>query len=99
MLVLTRRLDEAIVVGDEIVVTVLAVEGDRVKLGIQAPARLKILRRELCEAVREQNLAAARSAGLTPAHPDAELTEALAGLRQLLGLTPPPGPTPRQENS
>lgn len=47
MLVLTRRKDESIVIGDEIVITVLAVEGDKVKLGIDAPRRISVLRREL----------------------------------------------------
>ncbi|MBI3762764.1 MAG: carbon storage regulator CsrA [Chloroflexi bacterium] len=64
MLVLTRRLEESIVIQDDIVVTVLAIEGDKVKLGISAPRHLTILRQELCEAVREQNLAAARHAEL-----------------------------------
>jgi carbon storage regulator len=60
VLVLTRRLDEGIVIQDNIVITVLAVEGDTVKLGITAPKHIPILRQELCEAVREQNLAAAQ---------------------------------------
>jgi carbon storage regulator len=68
MLVLTRRSEEALVIrvgvpgGEEpIVVTVLGIEGDRVKLGIAAPRHVTVLRQELCEAVREQNLAAART--------------------------------------
>lgn len=67
MLVLTRRPEEALVItvpgGEEsIVVTVLGVEGDKVKVGIAAPRHVTVLRQELCEAVREQNLAAARLA-------------------------------------
>ena len=50
MLVLSRKHGEAIVVGDDITVTILAVEGGRVKLGIVAPAEVPILRQELCEA-------------------------------------------------
>lgn len=67
MLVLSRRTDESLVLtlngapGEQIVVTVLGVEGDRVKLGIQAPRAVTVLRQELCDAVREQNLAAAHS--------------------------------------
>ena len=60
MLVLTRRTDESLVIRGDIIVTVLAVDGDKVKLGIQAPANVTILRQELCEAVRQQNLSAAR---------------------------------------
>ena len=72
MLVLTRRVDESLVIRDDaaphaaVIVTVLAVEGDKVKIGIQAPAEVTILRQELCEAVRQQNLAAARLAASAP---------------------------------
>lgn len=60
MLVLTRRPDEALSLNaGEIVITVLSVDGDRVKLGIAAPRHVSILRQELCEAVREQNHASA----------------------------------------
>ena len=76
MLVLTRRIDESLVIRDDIVVTVLAVEGDKVKLGIRAPADVTILRQELCEAVREQNLTAARLA--------ASSTQTLAAVREAL---------------
>lgn len=54
MLVLTRRVDESIAIGDNIQVTVLAVEGDRVKLGISAPRDIVILRQEIFQAVQEQ---------------------------------------------
>jgi len=54
MLVLTRRVDEGIAIGDSIVVTVLNIEGDRVKLGISAPRDVVILRNEVFQAVQEQ---------------------------------------------
>ena len=47
MLALTRRADEAILIGDDIVVTVLGIEGGQVRIGIEAPSRIKILRDEL----------------------------------------------------
>jgi carbon storage regulator len=47
MLVLTRKPGESLVIGHEITVTVLKVEGDRVRLGIQAPPTVRILRHEL----------------------------------------------------
>ena len=80
MLVLTRRPDEAIVMGDGIVVTILAVEGDRVKIGIKAPPHVTVLRQELCDAVREQNLAAARFAAQPEAAPPAETLETVRNL-------------------
>jgi carbon storage regulator len=54
MLVLTRRRDESLVISDNIVVTVLAIEGDKVKLGITAPRDISILRHELWQAMNEQ---------------------------------------------
>jgi len=60
MLVLTRRTDEGIVIQDNIIVTVLSVDGDKVKLGIAAPQEVRILRKELFEAVQVQNLAASQ---------------------------------------
>ena len=93
MLVLTRRIDESLVIGDNIIVTVLSVEGDKVKLGIQAPAAVTILRQELCEAVRRQNLAAARSAAESP-------TQALAAVREALdhaASAPAPDPAPPKD--
>ncbi len=53
MLVLSRRQGEEIVIGDSIRVTVLAVEGNRVKLGIAAPAEVPVHREELYQAMAE----------------------------------------------
>ena len=55
MLVLTRRKEESIAIGDSIVITVLAVEGDRVKIGISAPREMPILRGEIYQAIKAQN--------------------------------------------
>lgn len=65
MLVLGRRAGESVIIGDEIVVTILAVDGERIKIGIQAPSDTRILRQELYDSVKEENLRAAdRSAQL-----------------------------------
>ena len=58
MLVLTRRVNERIVIGDNIVVTVLEVHGDQVRIGIDAPREVKVFREEVI--LRDQ--AAAREA-------------------------------------
>jgi len=55
MLVLSRRINESIAIGDSIVITVLAIDGDRIKLGVSAPRDIPILRQEVYEAIREQN--------------------------------------------
>jgi len=56
MLVLTRHVNESIAIGDSIVVTVLGIEGDRVKLGISAPREIQILRQEVFQAIKEQEI-------------------------------------------
>lgn len=59
MLVLGRKINQSVMIGDEIVVTILAVDGEQVKIGIQAPSHVTILRQELYETVKEENLCAA----------------------------------------
>jgi len=59
MLVLTRKPEQSLVFGDNIIVTVLAIEGDRVKLGIQAPRDVAVLRQEVQAQVRAANKQAA----------------------------------------
>ena len=49
MLVLSRKVGETVIIGQEIVVTVLAIRGDRVRLGIEAPREVGIRRSELAE--------------------------------------------------
>lgn len=60
MLVLARKEDESIVIGDNIVVKVISVENGVVKLGIDAPREISIIRDELIQEVKEQNREAAQ---------------------------------------
>jgi carbon storage regulator len=71
MLILTRRPGERVVIGDEILVTVMGVSGHTVRLGIEAPGGISIYREEIWLAVKEENRAAAAAAGdaLPPAPP------------------------------
>jgi carbon storage regulator len=67
MLILTRRPGERVVIGDEILVTVMGVSGHTVRLGIAAPSGVPIYREEIWLAVREENRAAAAAeAGALP---------------------------------
>ena len=59
MLVLSRRAGESVVLGDDIVVTVLEVRGDVVRVGIQAPRSVKVHRAELLAQLEETNRQAA----------------------------------------
>jgi len=55
MLVLTRKSGEVITVGDDIEITVIAVKGDQVKIGINAPKHVEILRKEVYEQIIVEN--------------------------------------------
>jgi carbon storage regulator len=61
MLVLSRKCEQSLLLGDDIVVTVLGIEGDRVKLGIQAPRSISVLRQEVYQQVQSSNTRAAAS--------------------------------------
>lgn len=58
MLVLTRKTGESIMIGDEIELKIISVEGDQVKLGIDAPRSVKVYRSEIYKAIQEENKAA-----------------------------------------
>jgi carbon storage regulator len=64
MLVLARKINESIVIGDSIHVSVIDIKGDQVKLGIDAPKQVKVYRQEVYDAIQEENRKAARSAAL-----------------------------------
>ena len=59
MLVLTRRAEEKIKIGDNIIVNVLSVDGGVVKIGIEAPREITILRMEVLEQIKNENIEAA----------------------------------------
>jgi carbon storage regulator len=63
MLVLSRQRDETIMIGDEIEITVVDIRGDKVRLGICAPTRIAVHRKEVYDAIRQENERAARLDG------------------------------------
>jgi carbon storage regulator len=63
MLVLSRRANQSIMIGNEIVVTVLEVRGDHVRLGIQAPRTVTVHREEVYAEIQRENRSAAAVAG------------------------------------
>jgi carbon storage regulator len=62
MLMITRKVGERIVVGDDVIVAVVEIRGQTVRLGIQAPRALPVYREEIWEEVRRENEAAASAA-------------------------------------
>jgi carbon storage regulator len=56
MLVLSRKRDERIVIGDNIVITVVEVRGDKVRLGIEAPTDVPVHRQEVLDAIRRNSI-------------------------------------------
>ena len=59
MLVLSRHRDETIMIGDEIELTVVDIRGDKVRLGIKAPSRIAVHRKEVYDAIKRENEQAA----------------------------------------
>lgn len=58
MLVLSRKVGESIVIGDEVTVSILEVRGDLIRVGINAPRSVKVHRQEVFEAIEAANRAA-----------------------------------------
>lgn len=60
MLCLSRQRDETIIIGDDIEITVLDIRGDKVRLGINAPKEISVHRKEIYDAIKRENRAAAQ---------------------------------------
>lgn len=55
MLVLSRQRDESIIIGDDIIITIVDIRGDKVRLGIEAPKSIPVHRQEVYEAIEREN--------------------------------------------
>ena len=62
MLILSRKIDQAITIGENIEISITKIEGDSVKVGISAPRSIAILRKEILEEMQSSNKAAAAAA-------------------------------------
>jgi carbon storage regulator len=57
MLILTRRVGETLMIGDEVTVTVLGVKGNQVRIGVNAPRDVTVHREEIYERIKQEQLA------------------------------------------
>ncbi len=70
MLVLSRKKDEKIVIGDDISIMVVEIRGDKVRLGIEAPREISVHRREVYEAIKRKESESVQSGADTPGNPE-----------------------------
>ncbi len=59
MLVLTRKIQQSIIIGDDVEIVVLEVRGEQVRLGIRAPKNVTVHRKEIYDQIQEENRGAA----------------------------------------
>jgi carbon storage regulator len=69
MLVLSRHRDESIMIGDDIVITIVDIRGDKVRLGIEAPQHVPVHRQEVYDAIQRENRKTITPPVTPPANP------------------------------
>jgi carbon storage regulator len=101
MLVLSRQRDETIMIGDEIEITVVDIRGDKVRLGITAPTKIAVHRKEVYDAIKSENQRASQIGagelslltGTGPQRSRARLP-GLSSRARFVGPDTPPPPAP-----
>jgi len=66
MLILSRKVNEKVVIGDDISISIIEIRGDQVRVGIDAPKKIKVFRQEVFDAIKEENMAAIKSTPVIP---------------------------------
>ncbi len=64
MLILSRKIDQKIRIGDDIILTIIDVKGDQVKIGVEAPSTVKVFRQEVFQAIQSENEEAANQGSI-----------------------------------
>ena len=67
MLILSRKTNEKIMIGDDISISIIEIRGDQVRIGVDAPKTVKVFRQEVFDAIKAENKAAVES---TPVFPE-----------------------------
>jgi carbon storage regulator len=66
MLILSRKTNEKIMIGDDISISIIEIRGDQVRIGVDAPKSVKVFRQEVFDAIKAENKAAAKSTAILP---------------------------------
>jgi carbon storage regulator len=66
MLILSRKVNEKIMIGEDISISIIEVRGDQVRLGVDAPKTVKVFRQEVFDAIKAENKAAVESTAVFP---------------------------------
>ena len=66
MLILSRKTNEKIMIGDDISISIIEIRGDQVRIGVDAPKAVKVFRQEVFDAIKAENKAAAQSTVALP---------------------------------
>jgi len=72
VLILSRRMDESIIIGEEVTITVLSIKGKQVRLGINAPDEVSVHREEIYKMIKKEESIENQSSGNTPSEHDNE---------------------------
>ena len=66
MLILSRKINEKIMIGDDISVSIIEIRGDQVRIGVDAPKSVKVFRQEVFDAIKAENKEASKSVPVIP---------------------------------
>ena len=66
MLILSRKINEKVVIGEDISVSIIEIRGDQVRIGIDAPKKVKVFRQEVFDAIKAENKEASMSVTVIP---------------------------------
>jgi carbon storage regulator len=66
MLILSRKINEKIMIGEDISISIIEIQGDHIRIGVDAPKNIKIFRQEVFDAIKMENKAAATSTPVLP---------------------------------